>query len=171
MLFDLSWAELLLIGAIALIVIGPKELPNTLRIAGFWVRKARSLSREFQSSVEQMIREAELDDVRKQLKKATEFDVEREFQKTVDPDGELGGSIKAPQIPDHSGEPEKPGTAAGAAEALPAPGENAGAEPGRVAEEIPPPVTAPDDSAPASGEPSSGAPEPVREPAPSKSSH
>jgi len=81
MFFDLGWSEMLVIGAVALVVIGPKELPNALRTAGYWVRKARSLSREFQGSFEQMIREAELDEVRKDLEKATEFDIESEFRR------------------------------------------------------------------------------------------
>src|SRR5438270_8796428 len=101
MLFDIGWSELLLIGVVALIFIGPKDLPRALRIAGYWVGRARTLSREFQSSVDQMIREAELDEMREQLKKATEFDIEKEFHKTVDPTGELAESIKPPDIPDH----------------------------------------------------------------------
>ena len=101
MLFDIGWSELLLIGVVALIFIGPKDLPRALRIAGYWVGKARTLSREFQSSVDQMIREAELDEMRQQLKKATEFDIDKEFHKTVDPTGELAESIKPPEIPDH----------------------------------------------------------------------
>ena len=101
MLFDIGWSELLLIGVVALIFIGPKDLPRALRIAGYWVGRARTLSREFQSSVDQMIREAELDEMREQLKKATEFDIEKEFHKTVDPTGELAESIKPPNIPDH----------------------------------------------------------------------
>jgi len=101
MLFDIGWPELMLIGVVALVVIGPKDLPRALRIAGYWVRKARTLSREFQSSVDQMIREAELDEMREQLKKATEFDLEKEFQKTVDPTGSLAESIRPPDIPDH----------------------------------------------------------------------
>src|SRR5205814_9894751 len=101
MLFDIGWPELLLIGVVALVVIGPKDLPRALRVAGFWVRKARTLSREFQSSIDQMIREAELDEMRQDLKKATEFDLNKEFQKTVDPDGSLAQSIRPPDIPDH----------------------------------------------------------------------
>ena len=101
MLFDIGWSELLLIGVVALIFIGPKDLPRALRIAGYWVGRARTLSREFQSSVDQMIREAELDEMREQLKKATEFDIEKEFHKTIDPTGELAESIKPPDIPDH----------------------------------------------------------------------
>jgi len=100
MLFDIGWSELLLIGVVALVFIGPKDLPRALRVAGYWFRKAQNLSREFQSSVDQMIREAELDDMREQLKKATEFDIEKEFQKTVDPTGELAESIKPPGVPD-----------------------------------------------------------------------
>jgi sec-independent protein translocase protein TatB len=100
MLFDIGWPELLLIGVVALVVIGPKDLPAALRVAGYWVRKARMLSREFQGSVEQMIRDAELDEMRQQLKKATELDIEKEFQKTVDPTGSLAESIKPPEIPD-----------------------------------------------------------------------
>jgi sec-independent protein translocase protein TatB len=100
MLFDIGWPELLLIGVVALVVIGPKDLPAALRVAGFWVRKARILSREFQSSVGQMIRDAELDEVRQDLKKATEFDLEKEFQQTIDPTGSLAESIRPPEIPD-----------------------------------------------------------------------
>src|SRR4051812_4366403 len=107
MLFDIGWPELLLIGVVALVVIGPKDLPRALRVAGYWVRKARTLSREFQGSVEQMIREAELDEMRQDLKKATEFDIEKEFNKTIDPDGSLAESIRPPDIPDHFDEAPK----------------------------------------------------------------
>jgi sec-independent protein translocase protein TatB len=108
MFFDLGWSEMLVIGAVALVVIGPKELPSALRTAGYWVRKARSLSREFQGTFEQMIREAELDEVRRDLKKATEFDLEGEFRKTVDPTGALADSVKLPSVPDYFS--ETPGT-------------------------------------------------------------
>jgi sec-independent protein translocase protein TatB len=100
MFFDIGWSELLVIGVVALVFIGPKDLPRALRVAGYWFRKARTLSREFQNSVDQMIREAELDEMREQLKKATEFDINKEFQKTVDPTGELAESMKPPDIPD-----------------------------------------------------------------------
>jgi sec-independent protein translocase protein TatB len=119
MFFDIGWPELLLIGLVALVVIGPKDLPRALRIAGFWVRKARTLSREFQGSIDQMIREAELEEVREELKKATEFDVEKEIRQTVDPTGELAESIKPPAIPDYFDEAPAPSESAEAA-AVPA---------------------------------------------------
>jgi len=101
MFFDIGWSELLVIGVVALVFIGPKDLPRALRVAGYWFRKARTLSREFQNSVDQMIREAELDEMREQLKKATEFDINKEIQTAVDPTGELAESIKPPDIPDY----------------------------------------------------------------------
>jgi sec-independent protein translocase protein TatB len=180
MFFDIGWPELMLIGVVALVVIGPKDLPAALRVAGFWVRKARILSREFQSSVEQMIREAELDEMHKELKKATEFDLNREIEKAVDPTGELTASLKPPDVPDYF----EPASAAAAlpppepavpAPAEPVPAEEAAAEPlveptimppaaeiaahdaEAAAEALPPPRAAPAE------------PEATREPAPSKS--
>ena len=102
MLLDFGWSELMLIGLVALVVIGPKDLPRALRVAGFWVRKARTLSREFQSSVEQMVREAELDEMRQELNKATQIDLDSEFRHTVDPTGSLAESLKPPELSDFS---------------------------------------------------------------------
>jgi sec-independent protein translocase protein TatB len=102
MLFDLGMSELLLIGVVALVVIGPKDLPKALRVAGYWVKKARTLSRELQSSVEQMIREAELDEMRQELKKASEIDLDKEFRQTIDPSGSLAESLKPPELPKFS---------------------------------------------------------------------
>jgi sec-independent protein translocase protein TatB len=102
MFLDFGMSELLLIGIVALVFIGPKDLPKALRVAGFWVRKARTLSREFQSSVEQMIREAELDEMRQELKKATEIDLEKQFRNTIDPTGSLAESLKPPELPKFS---------------------------------------------------------------------
>jgi len=104
MFFDLGWTEMLVIGAVALVVIGPKELPKTLRTVGVWARKARNMSREFQGRFEQMIREAELDDVRRDLKKAIDFDVKGEVVRTVDPTGQLAESTKLPSVPDYFSE-------------------------------------------------------------------
>jgi sec-independent protein translocase protein TatB len=147
MLFDIGWPELMLIGVIALVVIGPKDLPRALRVAGFWVRKARTLSREFQSSIDQMIREAELDEVREDLKKAAEFDLEKEIRSTVDPTGELAESIEPPALPDYFEEPgaaipaiteEATGLAAPAEAAVPEPAGGA-PEPAALRSEPPEP--------------------------------
>jgi sec-independent protein translocase protein TatB len=155
MLFDIGWPELLLIGVVALVFIGPKDLPRALRVAGYWVRKARTLSREFQGSVEQMIREAELDEMRQELKKATEFDVNTEFQKTVDPDGSLAESIRPPDIPDHfdTTPPEKAMAEEPAPPTLPAP-----AEPSPVWPSMPAPSATPEPVPAPGAEPASAQP-------------
>ena len=102
MFLDFGMSELLLIGVVALVFIGPKDLPKALRVAGFWVKKARTLSREFQSSVEQMIREAELDEMRQELKKVTEIDLDKQLRETIDPTGSLAESLKPPELPKFS---------------------------------------------------------------------
>src|SRR5207302_4714134 len=99
-MLDFSWSELALIGVVALVVIGPKDLPKALRTAGVWVRKARTISREFQSSVEQMMREAELDEVKKQIETVSSVNIAKEIEKAVDPTGDLAESLKPPEMPD-----------------------------------------------------------------------
>jgi sec-independent protein translocase protein TatB len=106
MFFDIGWPELMLIGVVALVVIGPKDLPAALRVAGYWVKKARMMSREFQSSVEQMLREAELDEVRQELKKVTEINLDHEVNRIMDPvdDPAAAGAVQTvpkPEIPDY----------------------------------------------------------------------
>jgi sec-independent protein translocase protein TatB len=66
-MFDISWTEFLLIGVVALIVIGPKELPAVLRTMGQWTRKVRSMAADFQSQFQEAMREAEMADLKKQV--------------------------------------------------------------------------------------------------------
>lgn len=65
MMLDIGGFELLVIGVVALIVVGPKELPGLVRSVGRWAAKARNLAREFQSGMEEAAKDAELDDLRK----------------------------------------------------------------------------------------------------------
>ncbi len=65
-MFDVAPSELLLCAIVALVVIGPKDLPRAMRFIGKWVGKARSVSRHFRSGLDAMMREAELDDLEKQ---------------------------------------------------------------------------------------------------------
>ena len=88
-MFDIGWSEMAVIALIALVVIGPKELPNAMRIVAKWARKARSLAREFQSGVDDMIREADLDDARKAFDATKTFDIDKVLEDTVDPTGSL----------------------------------------------------------------------------------
>src|SRR5208282_987076 len=99
-MFDFAWSELALIAAVALVVIGPKDLPRTLRVVGQWVRKARAIAREFQGNLDQMVREAELDDIKRDINRATNFDFERDIRQAIDPGGELQRSLSEPVLTD-----------------------------------------------------------------------
>jgi sec-independent protein translocase protein TatB len=66
-MFDFSWSELLLIGIVALIFIGPKELPGVLRTLGQWMSKVRRMAGEFQNQFHDAMREAELADLKKEV--------------------------------------------------------------------------------------------------------
>lgn len=63
-MLDIGWTEMLVIAAVAIVVIGPKDLPRALRTAGQFIGKARGLARDFQRHVDDMVRESELDDLR-----------------------------------------------------------------------------------------------------------
>src|SRR3546814_6166041 len=86
-MLDIGWSEMAIIAVVALVVLGPKELPNALRTAAQWMRTARKLAREFQGGVDQIVREAELDEARKAGQQATKLNIGQEFEKTVDPTG------------------------------------------------------------------------------------
>lgn len=62
-MFGVDWQELLIIGIVALLVIGPKDLPRAMRVAGQWVGKARATARHFRTGIDTMIREAELEEM------------------------------------------------------------------------------------------------------------
>ena len=66
-MFDISWSEFLLIAVVALIVIGPKELPSVMRSLGQWTRKVRSMAADFQNQFHEAMREAEMADLKKEV--------------------------------------------------------------------------------------------------------
>ena len=66
-MFDISWTEFLLIGVVALVVIGPKELPAVMRTMGQWTRQIRSMAADFQGQFQEAMREAEMADLKKQV--------------------------------------------------------------------------------------------------------
>jgi sec-independent protein translocase protein TatB len=87
-MFDIGWSELLVIAVVALIVIGPKELPTVLRTVGQWTTKIRRMAGEFQSQFQEALREAEMADLKKHaddLNKAAQS-----LTKPLDPSDYLG---------------------------------------------------------------------------------
>lgn len=76
-MFDIGASELLLIVVVAILVIGPKDLPRAMRTAGRWIAKMRKVSSHFRSGIDAMIREAELEEMEKEWK-ARNADIMRE---------------------------------------------------------------------------------------------
>jgi sec-independent protein translocase protein TatB len=70
-MFDISWGKLVIIGVVALLVIGPKELPTVLRTVGQWMGKIRRMAAEFQGQFQDAMREAEMADLKKQFDETT----------------------------------------------------------------------------------------------------
>ena len=88
-MLDIGWQELLLICVIALVVLGPKDLPTAMRTLARVVTKVRGLSREFQSGVADMLREAELDDFKRKVSEGGRVDLGKAVKDAVDPTGTL----------------------------------------------------------------------------------
>ena len=88
-MFDIGWTEITIILIVAIIVIGPKDLPRVLRTVGQWVGKAKAMTREFRGHVDDMIRDTELDEVKKQIESAGSFDANDALEKAIDGDGEI----------------------------------------------------------------------------------
>lgn len=85
-----------MLAVVAIIVIGPKDLPKALRTAGQWVGKARGMAREFRSSIDDMVRESELQEIREQANSIANFDVDKAIDAAADPSGTSSGVFDKP---------------------------------------------------------------------------
>ncbi len=83
-MFDIAPTELLIVALVALVVIGPKDLPRVLRTVGQWVGRARGMARHFRSGIDTMIRESELEEMEKTWRAENER-IMREFPSAGDP--------------------------------------------------------------------------------------
>jgi sec-independent protein translocase protein TatB len=155
-MFDIGWSELLVIGVVALIAIGPKELPGVLRMVGQWMGKARRMAAEFQGQFQEAMREAEMADLKKSFDEVREAasgfsptgmisSLQRDVDKALDIEGvdkpaaASDASSGDPAVA--SSTPEQPSVAA--AEAHPASAD----EPLAVVEEAKPAPQPPQESA------------------------
>jgi sec-independent protein translocase protein TatB len=98
-MFDIGWPELLLVVVIALIVIGPKELPNAIRTVMSVVRRVRSAAREFQSGLDDIAREAGVDDIKRQMDDIEYYDPGEALKSIADSDKDLLGLDDDPDMP------------------------------------------------------------------------
>lgn len=101
-MFDIAWSEMAVIAGVALVVIGPKELPRVLRQVGIWTRKLRMMAGEFQRNLDDMVREADLDDVKRQIERVGQTDLKREIERTIDPTGSVERSLRLDDGPELS---------------------------------------------------------------------
>jgi sec-independent protein translocase protein TatB len=95
-MFGFSWSEILIIGVVALVVIGPNDLPRAMKTAARWMSAGRKLAREFQGHVDDLVREAELDELRDQARKLAMTPLSQHIESIVDPDKEIARGLAAP---------------------------------------------------------------------------
>jgi sec-independent protein translocase protein TatB len=152
-MFDLGWDEMAVIAVLALVVLGPKELPNALRTISMLMKNARKLAGEFQSGVNEIIREADLEDARKKLAEVNKNSIKDAITKTVDPTGEMKTALKEATEVDPTA-PAKPAT-------VTAPTEDAAVEIAAAETPTLPPSTQPEAVPEAESPDSTPSPEPV----------
>ena len=134
-MFDIGWMELMVIAIVAIVVIGPKDLPRAMRFVGQWSGKMKKMAREFQGQFNEALREAELDTVKKDVESIARIDpmagVRKEMAKvdgavrdatrpTAKPAAPAASEPVAPAVETEAPEPAPPAEpAAPAAEAKP----------------------------------------------------
>ncbi len=101
-MFDLAWSEIALIAVVAVVVIGPKDLPGAVRGVADFIKKAKKQIASFQQQADELVREAKLDDVRNQIAEVKgtineirSFDLKGEITKHVDGDGTLSRTFES----------------------------------------------------------------------------
>lgn len=103
-MFDIGWQELLLIAVVALVVIGPKDLPKVLKTVMAGMGKLRHMAQEFRSGIDEVIRESEIDDLKRHLEKTVSTDIGGKLKAEVDPAGRIEKDLTAleasmPELP------------------------------------------------------------------------
>nr|WP_298925995.1 Sec-independent protein translocase protein TatB [uncultured Erythrobacter sp.] len=126
-MFDIGAVELLVVVIVAILVIGPSEMPRAMRTAGRWIGQVRKVSTHFRSGIDAMVREAELEDMEKKWKAQNEAIMKRTAGKIEDEAGEpvmtgpppVEGPVAADSMPDPMADDPAPADANEAAPELP----------------------------------------------------
>lgn len=113
-MFDIGWSEMAVIALVTLVVFGPKELPTALRTGAKLMKQGRKLAREFQNSVDQLIKEAELDEVKNLAAAAKRGQLDSMIEKAIDPTGEIKQAVDPKAV-------QRELNAGGISKAIPAP--------------------------------------------------
>jgi sec-independent protein translocase protein TatB len=104
-MFDISWTELLVIAVVAIIVVGPKDLPRALRTVGRFAGKAKRMARDFQNQFNEALREAEIDTIRKEVESVAKIDPMADMRKEV---RDIEAGLKTGLNPNATSAPAKP---------------------------------------------------------------
>ena len=97
-MFDIGWQELFIVAILALIVVGPKDLPRALRTIMGLVRKARMMARDFQDGIDDVVREADLDDMKNKIENLSDGDINEQIKDAIDPMGDLASDLGMTEI-------------------------------------------------------------------------
>lgn len=97
-MFDFAWSEFALIGVVALVFIGPKDLPVAIKAVAEMVKKARRMAGEFQTHVDEMVKEANLGEVRDQFNDLRRMDIKGKILSVVDDDGSIRRTMSQPLV-------------------------------------------------------------------------
>jgi sec-independent protein translocase protein TatB len=178
-MFDISWGKLVLIGIVALIVIGPKELPAVLRQVGQWMGKIRRMASEFQGQFQEAMREAEMTDLKKQFDETTSSvksafdttDIKNEMEKLIGDPGDVTPPAATPAASDPATPPSDPVAATPVPPTAPTDPVALGTAPAVPAldvpmPELPPPVETKDFAEPAAPPAPAASSAPAASPAP-----
>lgn len=104
-MFGIDTSELLLVAFVALVVIGPKDLPKAMRVVGYWVGRARGVARQFRSGFDTMVREAELEEMEKKWAEENAR-IMREHPPTGRPEPDWHAAAAEPAAEDGDAEPK-----------------------------------------------------------------
>jgi sec-independent protein translocase protein TatB len=95
-MFDIGWSELLIIAAVAIVVVGPKDLPRMLRTFGNYAGKARKVANDFKRQFDEALREAELEDVRKSVEDMSKLPTLTDLTKPAEKSAPAAPAVSAP---------------------------------------------------------------------------
>lgn len=104
-MFDFAWSEIALIAVVAMILIGPKDMPVAIRAVTGWVKKARRMAAEFQTHVDEMVREADLSEIRSSINEIRNFDIKGEIERTIDADGSIRSTFASDPLAETTAAP------------------------------------------------------------------
>ena len=113
-MFDIAWSELLVIIIVALVVVGPKDLPRLMRTAGQWAGRARAMADQFRRSFDDIARQSELDELRAEVNRLQQTAI-------IDPKAEIESAMYPTENPVNFGNDDVSPPTPPASEPAPAP--------------------------------------------------